>query len=158
MPMIKIKNWFYTNGDWLFLNFGKWFYLSLSNPFKTIKKIKKHFKPLQSYCSFGKEVYPIFYASKPSYIQIITRDVSWKDKYDTPRFEDYPFIWFSFLGYNIIIYWDLPEHQRNETEDYWEQALWYLYYCDGDINKAKETWPWKNLENDSTWNNKFLIK
>ena len=50
--------------------------------------------------------------------------------------------------------------------DYWEQALWYLYYTDTisqglinkpDIKKAKESWPWQNYETkESSWNDEFL--
>ena len=56
-------------------------------------------------------------------------------------------------------------------DDYWEQALWYLYYYNTisygrlespDIKKAKESWPWKAVtsfedEGESSWNDKYLL-
>ena len=62
----------------------------------------------------------------------------------------------------MVIYWELPEHQRGKEDDYWEQALWYLYYNIGhvgDIEYAKKTWPWANMEtNETTWSDKYLEK
>lgn len=41
--------------------------------------------------------------------------------------------------------------------DYWEQWLWIYTYCDGDIDKARETWGWIDFEtNKSTWNENFI--
>ena len=34
----------------------------------------------------------------------------------------------------------------------WEQWLWVHKYCDGDVQKAKETWGWVDWETkESTW-------
>ena len=51
--------------------------------------------------------------------------------------------------------------------DYWEQALWYLYYASYNrekkgydelsIEKAEKTWPWQNLDGTSNWNKEFLL-
>ena len=63
------------------------------------------------------------------------------------------------IGYNPKI---------DHIDDYWEQALWYLYYTNtisqvllgkSNIEMAKESWPWQDYETKkSTWNNKFLMK
>ena len=81
---------------------------------------------------------------KPEKILIITSDVGWKDKWHTPRYEEPPYIWIHLFKYNWIWYWELPNEKY--MDDYWEQALWYLYYYDNisykcskpNINKAKE--------------------
>ena len=93
-------------------------------------------------------------------------DVGWKDKYNTPRYEEPPYIWIHLFGLNLIIYWKLVD-SKSETDKYWEQALWYLYYAsynrkkrgydELNINKAKETWPWETMSGESNWNDKFIV-
>ena len=152
--------------DWIYLDLGKYLYISITNPKKTLNKIKNIFKPLKCYFKFKIDKYapyPVFWVSKPSFIHIISHDVGWKDKYDTPRFEVVPYVWIHIYKFNFVWYWDL--NFEGHSEDYWEQALWYLYYfdntsygCDSpNIEKAKESWPWENpFTNVSTWNNEFL--
>lgn len=110
--------------------------------------------------------YPILWVSKPSFIQIIAQNVGWKDKYDTPRFEHSPYIWIHIYKWNWIWYWSLPLYQKHRDDEYWEQALWYLYYYKTisqgigdkpDIRKAKENWPWQDMKGNSTWTNEFLV-
>lgn len=154
-------------------NYKKWIYYDIENPFKTMNKLKGVFKPLKCYFKFSrKDWYPVLWVSNPSKIQIMFRDVMWKDKYDTPRYENCPYIWIHLFGLNFIWYWLLPntlEYTKEDTiDDYWEQALWYLYYhnnisygmCENpNINNAEESWPWENADTGkSSWNNKFLIK
>lgn len=143
----------------------KIFYISLVNPFKTYNKIKKVFIPLKIKfrCSV-KSWYPVLWCSKPAYIHILSSDVMWKDKWDTPRFEVVPYFWIHLFGLNFI--WYLNSSDSNYR--YWEQALWYLYYSSYnkekkgydplDINRAKESWPWRNEADESTWNDNFLKK
>ena len=152
----------------IYWDFRKWIYLSISNPFKTIKKLKGVFKPLNCYFKFTKNKYvpyPVIWVSKPAYIHIMSSDVGWKDKYDTPRFEYPPYIWIHIYKWNFVFYWDL--HDEKYIDEYWEQALWYLYYTNTisqglinkpNIEKAKESWPWLDRHGNSTWNDKFLIK
>lgn len=152
------------------LDWRKYLYISLENPFKTMNELKGVFKPLTSYVKVSRKSWsPVMWCSKPAYIHIMSEDLGWKDKFRTPRYEWPPFIWVYLFGVSIIVYWELPEHQRGEEDDYWEQALWYLYYASYnkekrgydklDINKAKETWPWANVETkETTWTDKFLLK
>jgi hypothetical protein len=153
----------------MYYNYKNWIYISLINPFKTMKKLKGVFKPLKRYfrITFKDWDYsPILWCSKPSFIQIITNDVMWKDKYRTPRYENPPYIWIHIYKLNLVWYWDLDNalklNPTNCIDDYWEQALWYLYYNVGhvgDIEYAKKTWPWTNIEtNETTWTDKFLSK
>ena len=157
-------------------DFRKWIYLSISNPKKTINKLKGIFKPLKCYFKFSVNKwtpYPVLWVSKPAYIHIMSSDVGWKDKDDTPRFEYPPYIWIHIYKWNLVWYWDLPDSigyipETDHIDDYWEQALWYLYYTNTisqglldkpNIEKAKESWPWEYYKTKkSTWNNKFLMK
>lgn len=123
-----------------------------------MKKLKGVFKPLKLYFKWGKYWDPILWCPKPSYIHIVSRDVGWKDKYNTPRYEGPPYVWIYLFGLNIIWYWDLPLHNWTKTDDYWEQALWYLFYNKGDIESAKNGWPWEDYKTkESTWSDEFLI-
>ena len=162
--------------------FKKWIYISLENPFKTMKQLKGVFKPLKRYFrwSFNEwDYHPVLWCSRPSKIQIMTRDVMWKDKYNTPRYEVPPFIWIHIYKLNFVWYWDLSPTFKftnpnwDMVDDYWEQALWYLfYYLDNygnttldknldkpDINKARNWWPITWSETGlSTWSDKYLEK
>ena len=48
-----------------------------------------------------------------------------------------------------------------DDDQYWEQALWCIYYCNGDLDKGRETWPWRTDKNGvdvSTWDEKYIRK
>lgn len=81
--------------------------------------------------------------------------LGWKDKWDTPRYEWNCAFQIFFFNWQFCIWWVSP----NDNDDkYFEQALWYLRYCNGDIDKAKETWPWVNSNTqESTWDDSLLI-
>ena len=142
---------------------SKYLYIDTRNPLKTINQIKGVFKLPKLKFKIGRTWYPpVWWWSNPYPIHIVSTDVGWKDKYDTPRFEHAPYIWIYLFGLNLIWYWTI------EDEDcYWEQVLWYLYYYENisygrlsspDINKAKESWPWQDYDTKvSTWNDEFLI-
>jgi len=156
--------------DWIYITWKKYLYINISNPKKTMNKLKGVFKPLKLYFRFTVDEwapYPVLWVSKPSYIQIMFEDVGWKDKYDTPRFEHHPYIWIHVYKWNFVWYWDLSLYEQSYIDEYWEQALWYLYYYktisqgirnEPDIKFAKESWPWQDMNGNSTWTDKFLIK
>lgn len=87
--------------------------------------------------------------------------IQWKDKYDTPRFEEPPCISLTLYKISFLIYF-------NEDCDYWEQYLWYKHYydvysqgllCIPNIYKARDSWPWIDPRTKkSTWNDKYLTK
>lgn len=133
----------------------KFFYLLYENPFKTMKKLKGVFKPLK--CRFYRGMCPEVWYSKPKLIQIVVKDVMWKDKYETPRHEDSPYIWIHFFKWDFIWYWRLPKDIKGYDMDYWEQALWYLYYSKADIEYAEKSWPWQNMDETSSWNKNYLL-
>lgn len=93
---------------------------------------------------------------------IVNYGLGWKDKYDTPRFEWTPSFQILFFGIQFCIWWNAPIFDNEEHIDndlYYEMILWYLYYSDKNIKKAKETWGWIDGETKlSTWNDEYLIK
>ena len=153
----------------IYWNFKNWIHISINNPFKTMNKLKGIFIPLQRRIIFGGKhiYYPFTYCPKPTKILIRCCDVRWKDKWNTPRYEDPPYIWIHLFRLNLIFYWVLVNKEL-ETDDYWEQALWYLYYYKNisqgrldapDIEKAKKSWPWIGFETKkSSWNDNYLVK
>ena len=152
----------------VYFNLKKFLYVCIENPKKTMNKLKRVFKPLKCYfrCS-KKSWYPVLWCSQPAYIHIMMHDVGWKDKYDTPRYEVPPYIWIHLFGLNLIWFWCLPLHQGHKINEYWEQALWYLYYYDNisygcyspNLEEAKQSWPWEDYHTKkSSWTDEFLIK
>ena len=90
-------------------------------------------------------------------------DEGWKDKYNTPRFETNPHIYITLFGvFGINIIWgfkydiNAPDEERYDADRYWEQALWCLYYCEKKKKKARETWPWRDMKEESTWDEKYV--
>jgi len=82
--------------------------------------------------------------------------LGWKDKYETPRFEWPPAIYFYFFYWQLIIFFGSPI--KNKDDEYYEHILWYLNYSDKDLQKTIKTWPWQNATTkESTWSNEFLI-
>lgn len=143
----------------------KLFYLLYENPFKTMRKLKGVFKPLK--CRFYYGIGPEMWCSKPHFIHLVFHDVMWKDKFETPRHEDSPYIWLHFFKWDFIWYWKLPKGFNGYDMDYWEQALWYLYYASYNpekkgydelsVERAEKTWPWQNFDGTSNWNKDFLL-
>jgi hypothetical protein len=92
-------------------------------------------------------------------IHISTTRLGWKDKYDTPRLEWCPSFDIFFFGLQFKIIWDPPTGNGYNNDNYYEMVLWYLYYSDKNIYKARKTWPWFSGETkNSTWNEDNLIK
>ena len=150
----------------MYLNKRNWIYISIVNPLKTMRKLKGVFIPLKLFYRFGWGIWnysPAFWCSKPAFIHIISTDVMWKDKYSTPRFENIPYIWIHIWKFNFIWWWSLKNPELSDLDDYWEQALWYLFYYNEykmnkpDILAASNYWPWEDYkEHKSSWKNKFL--
>lgn len=93
------------------------------------------------------------------YIQVgwpfayVSNSGSYKDKFNSPRLEWTPFkqIWF--------FKWQLHTGYKTTGNDdhLYEQILWWYYYCDKDLNKAVNTWPWREIGSEiSTWNKNLL--
>ena len=58
----------------------------------------------------------------------------------------------------ITINWYFPKDKYPgvRTSDYWEQYTWIHMYG-GNIEKARETWPWRTSDGKSTWKDCFLL-
>jgi len=151
---------FYKN--WIFVNFFNIISFNWEKR-KDMKAIKEVFIPLKCYFKFTKKYAPFMFANHYGKLfSVIIRDVQWKDKWYTPEHEENPFV--SIALFNKFFFnwsWKLPEEVEEhwaDIDDYWEQGLWWLYYCNKDINKARETWPWKGENDISTWKDKFVRK
>lgn len=149
---------FYKN--WIFINLFNIIYFNWDRQ-KDMKAIKEVFIPLKCYFRFTRRYAPFMFSYHyGKLLSIIIRDVQWKDKYNTPRHEESPFVTIGIFNYFFFNWsWGLPkeiEEHWIDIEDYFEQGLWWLYYCDKDIKKAKETWPWRGENDISTWKDKFV--
>ena len=146
--------------DWIFINLFNIIYFNWDRQ-KDMKAIKEAFIPLKCYFRFTRRYAPFMFSYHyGKLLSIIIRDVQWKNKYNTPRHEENPFVTIGIFNYFFFNWsWRLPkeiEEHWIDNDDYWEQGLWWLYYCDKDIVKAKETWPWRGENDISTWKDKFI--
>lgn len=131
------------------------------NPFRTVWKARKVFKRPFIYIYMGQWKKGGYYYLDNFFIKISTHDVLWKDKYNSPRVEFLPeidIVLFSFLHFYCRL--ESPKSCDPKSlyeEEYYEQMIWWLEYSDKDIQKAKDTWPYKKFESEeSTWINNFL--
>lgn len=159
---------YYFRKDWIYFN-SKWIYINITNPFKTLKKAKGVFKIPKMSCKICKTWNTGFWFSGIHTkwgLNICAKDVAWKDKYCTPRYEDTPpLIVFALFGLAIYFYWEWKEEAY--PDNYWEQLLWYIHYSykynpenkdELNIQKAKEKWEWTDCStNKSTWSDKYLV-
>lgn len=100
-------------------------------------------------------------------LTVISRSVSWKDKYNTPRYERagiFTIIWgidinkawqFCMLVKAPEVYADISEEDKEKLkdsensdwllklhdDDYWETMLWYTNYAGKNFEEAYRTWP-----------------
>lgn len=155
----------YFSRKWICFNLGKFLEVDLENPFKTMSKLKGVFVPLK--CKFyTHDINNWHLYNKTAFINIVIKDLMWKDKWHTPRFETSPIIAFIIWKYTICWTWELYSHLSGYIDDYWEQALWYLYYYKNnsqgrldapDIKAAKKNWQWTDVETGkSTWKDEYL--
>lgn len=131
---------------------------SWKNPLRTVWKARKVFKKPFWNIYIGPYHNGTYFHYKSFLLSYTTQDILWKDKYDTPRFEYHPkidIVLFKF--YHIHIHLESPRTLLNVDDDYFEQMIWFLEYCNGNLEKAKETWPWKKYNSEeSTWNEEFI--
>lgn len=106
------------------------FNIFIENPFKTWWKARKYFKIPKTKVTF----YFNKNLSTAKILDIVSSDLMWKDKWNSPRHEDNPHIcicFFKKFGIQIIprIY-GTDEFGEKEEKDmhYWEYLLDYLYY------------------------------
>lgn len=151
-------NW-YLRKDLIYVHIGRFLHLDITNPWKEMKKLRNVFVPLESHICFGRPPFWDYRLDTRCLFEITAEGVDWKDKWNTPRIECYPVIYVRLFGLAFSIFWKLPPHLDRhwlDLDNYWEQALWYLYYNDKDVIKARDTWPWMK-DDESSWRNYFLV-
>lgn len=88
-------------------------------------------------------------------VSLTTIRLGWKEKFDTTRFKWAPGVQLNVFGLQIMVTWHAPD---DDDDRYWEELLWYYYYADEDIDKARKTWTWRDMETKkSTWKDKYLV-
>ena len=73
----------------------------------------------------------------------INKRLRWKDKFETPRVETIPQYLLSWLWLQI-------DFIQGNDED-WEWYLWVTKYCDSDIQKAIDTFPWSQEDENGNF-------
>lgn len=106
------------------MTYNKWFNIYWENPFKTYNKIKKYFRRIKLKFSWT-------FIKKKSSAKILefnSFDLTWKDKWNSPRYEFNPRINISLFQYiHLHIELTLKEDSMSDIA-YWEAALYWLYY------------------------------
>ena len=138
--------------------YNKYIAINITHPFRTLIKAKKLFKVPKLKFYFGKiKHFPVYYFRVGTLFSLGAIDVQWKDKYDTPRHEQNPIIYITF--FNVGILFEFTWGNCYNDLDYWEQVIYTIYYCNSDVKKAKQTWPWQDFETKkSSWNDNYLVK
>ena len=149
---------------WYNRKFEKNFNFYIDNPFKTWWKVRKYFKRPKTKIKFffgNNWNYP-YVSSKwcGKIIDIYISDVQWKDKWNTPRHERNPIIYFSlfqkfgFCMVPYIEYYNEFGEKENGDTHYWEYILDYLYYHKS-LAKGYSTWVRESkLYKERIWGNK----
>lgn len=125
---------------------NKYFDIYIENPLKTYNKIKKYFKPI-------KPKFQIYFGLRNSakIVELNIFDLTWKDKWNSPRHEFNPRLMFSLFNViHIYIEWTLKQDSMDDMV-YWEIALNWLYYGK-DLAKAiklSSGWSQYNEDTDS---------
>lgn len=125
---------------------NKYFDIYIENPLKTYNKIKKYFKPI-------KPKFQIYFGlgNAAKIIELNIFDLTWKDKWNSPRHEFNPRLRFSLFNIiHIYIEWTLKQDSMDDMV-YWEIALNWLYYGK-DLAKAVKLssgWSQYNPDTDS---------
>jgi hypothetical protein len=131
----KIKLPIYTKSG---SSIDKYFSIWIENPLHTWWKARKYFKfPKATFHLFFNPIHNCPYASLNHIGKILSisiNDVMWKDKWNSPRFERNPHIWFCFFkkfGFSInfhVEYIDELGLRKDGSDYYWEYLLNFLNY------------------------------
>ncbi len=138
------------------------------NPYRMYNLVKDKFKkPVKSWCfGFGRRRMRFYVNYTNILFSYFSSDVSWKDKYNTPRYEFPPTKYISLFGGLIWFGYVLESPYKAEdkcSDDYWEQLIWTAIWANGDVDEARQTWPWTTISSlpdkeESTWDEKYLKK
>lgn len=138
--MIKIRNYF----DFC-----------ITNPFKLYNKIKKYFRPLKPKVYFDN-----MKGNSAKILEICSFDVTWKDKWNSPRHELNPHIMISlFNRFHWRIEFTLNDDDYLNDMVYWESALNWLYYGFSLSEAIKNSTGWNkfNKETNEEESIKFVL-
>ena len=102
-----------------------------------------------------KKIFGNYYLIQIGYpIAINQVGLGWKYKYDSIRYEWSPQFHIFFFKWQFCIFWNAPD---GDDDKYYEMILHWLYKANRDINQAKETWGWIDVQTKkSTWNDDYL--
>lgn len=134
--------------------------------FSVLKDVSKVFKkPIRKWKICNPYEFGGHFNHIPLILQLDNVGCFWKDKFDSPRFEGEPGSVFGpsprisltlFRTFRIVVWWEAPTNYM-DADTYWEMWLWYKYYCGSDMEKARATWPWTDMEDNSTWKEEFVL-
>lgn len=125
----------------------------MENPFKTWWKVRKWFKFPKPSIYFGPIVSGLPYGLPDKWIELYIYDVTWKDKYNSPRFEFTPQINLNlFKKYQLLL-----TFQTSDDYLYWETILDIIYY-NKSLKEAidENTWENCNKEKINAFTKRFL--
>ena len=125
----------------------------MENPFKTWWKVRKWFKFPKPSIYFGPIVSGLPYGLPDKWIELYIYDVTWKDKYNSPRFEFAPQINLDlFKKYQLLL-----TFQTSDDDIYWQTILDIIYY-NKSLKEAinKNTWENYNKEKINAFTKGFL--
>lgn len=125
----------------------------MENPFKTWWKVRKWFKFPKPSIYFGPIVSGLPYGLPDKWIELYIYDVTWKDKYNSPRFEFTPQINLNlFKKYQLLL-----TFQTSDDYLYWETILDIIYY-NKSLKEAvdRNTWETCNKEKINAFTRGFL--
>ena len=106
----------------------------MENPLRTWWKVRKWFRIPKPSIYFGPIISGLPCKLPDKWIELYIYDVSWKDKYNSPRHERNPYVWiclFRLFRFEISTRINtLTETGKVEDRSmfYWEYLLNYLYY------------------------------
>lgn len=125
-----------------------WFY---ENPLTTYNKVKEYFLPIKPkfQWSFGK-------LRKARILEFNSFDLTWKDKFNSPRHEYNPRIFLSLFNYiHLYVEWTLEKDPMDDMV-YWEAILDWMYYGKSLQEANTNGWTQYNKETDSYESMEFV--
>lgn len=121
---------------------NKYFDFYWENPLKTYNLVKKYFRDikLKFQWQFGKR-------RKAKILELKAFDLTWKDKWNSPRHEYNPHIFFSLFNYiHLYVEWTLGDSMEDMV--YWEAILDWMYYGKSLQEACTNGWSQYNRELD----------
>lgn len=132
------------------MKLSNYFYFYWSNPLKTYNKAKKYFRKIITKFKIN--------ACKSNYAKIIdftSFDITWKDKYNSPRHEFNPRIQLSLFNYIHFTLEFLLSNDDFENMVCWEAMLNWLFYDKNLQEAVNESTGWTKY-NPKTGKNELI--